>query len=119
MFTRGPDAGCTVWDVLCERVPLSCDLANPAAQNCSQLFMAIYHVFRKLRPVHPEWIVDIVLLLLPSAASNIGACAWMPNGLGKVAVPKLNEHDLDSLLETMEGSKVIWAIADDPKKVAP
>ena len=95
-ITRGPDAGRFVWDVVVERANKESDLSHSAATNFSSLSPAIYQIFRKVQAQHPAWIVDCVILLLPSADKRLAQCALPPGGLGKVPISKLAESVLDN-----------------------
>ena len=95
-ITRGPDAGRFVWDVVVERANKESDLSHSAATNFSSLSPAIYQIFRKVQAQHPAWIVDCVILLLPSADKRLAQCALPPGGLGKVPISKLAEAVLDN-----------------------
>ena len=61
-ITRGPDASRFVWDVLSSK-------------------SVTFEIFRKLRAQHSEWMVDCVLLLLPSADKPLAERALLPGGL--------------------------------------
>ena len=110
---KGPDAGKSVWQALEQRVNALCDLSDAAATNYSTIFLAFYHIFRKLRVTHPHWIVDCCLLMLPAGRDPLAKCALMPNGLGKVPLSKLPEVDVDNLLRPMDQSKIMKELQEE------
>ena len=105
-ITVGADAGMNVYDAFEQRINSECDLSHPAASQFSFLFLAIYHVFRKLRNSHPEFIVDVCILMFPRATGALGVCPLLPQGLPNPAIIKLPEGDIDSPLMDMQSSKV-------------
>ena len=110
---KGPDTGKSVWQALEQRVNSLCDLSDAAATNYSTIFLAFYHIFRKLRATHPHWIVDSCMLMLPAGQDPLAKCALMPNGLGKVPLAKLPEADIDNLLRPMDNSKIMKELQEE------
>lgn len=95
----------SVWDLLVSRANQEIDMQHPVARNHTFIFKVLAVVLRKLRASHPEWIVPISLMFLPTASeTGYGVCPLLPKGLPKIAITKLNEDALEELCMPMVGT---------------
>ena len=75
-------------------------------QNHKQIFKHAYDINRRLKDVYPEYVVDILSLLVPKINGVWGACS-LCDGLPNAALKDINDAAVMKLLEKMKDSKIL------------
>eukprot|EP00972_Heterocapsa_arctica_P024687 3641164-Heterocapsa_arctica.AAC.1 len=81
------------------------DISNDKAAQHVVVFNSAAAILRKLRSSHPDYIVDLIMMVLPKLGPPRGACSLLPLGLGPPALAKaLTDGEIGVLLSTSEGT---------------
>jgi hypothetical protein len=91
------------------------DMSSDKQAHHSLVFATAAAALRKLRGLHADYIVDVILLVLPKLEPVLGTCTLLPLGLGSPAMDvsqPLTECDLQVLLSTLDGTAVFEAMKE-------
>ena len=73
VVVQTPDGEKSVWDILVARCQAEVEMTSGKAVNHTLVFNSAAAILRKLRNSHPEYIVDIIMLVLPILGQPLGS----------------------------------------------
>jgi hypothetical protein len=91
------------------------DMSSDKMANHTFVFATAAAALRKLRGPHADYIVHVILLVLPKLEPVLGTCTLLPLGMGSPAMAvsqPLSEADLQVLLSTLDGTAVFEAMKE-------
>ena len=114
-----PENWSPVFGRLAKYVGSECDLGHPAAKNFMDLFRSCHCTMKKLAGLHPEYIVDVISLVIPRHQnSSYGVTKLTPGGIPNPVFDRIPEDAVDRLLENMSRSESVKSAKKNPGALA-
>jgi hypothetical protein len=116
---KGQYEACTLWESLVEVIMTTCASSHPVMRNHTFLFDRFAMILRKLKDTHLEYVLPVIVLLLPRSdlVGPLATCDLLPEGLPNPAILQLTDEQVDELTVSMSGSQVYANIQREAEKV--